>query len=187
MIYYIPTVFTVVFIKTSSSICLSLWKDQAVTCDWSGISKGRSAWQRPSQPNQMDNLTHKGDCGGPSRPCPHPSIYFSDNFDLKHIIKIWISLCCVTFRLLLSKHCLRDGSRKRIKSVQPVIHLSVISSLQQYSTMFCAHSKCVRGLFGKSKKNKAYSPALTGVFFIEVSLQICPRSEAPKAKKLYLQ
>lgn len=45
-----------------------------------------------------------------------------------------------------------SSSEERIKRVKPVMHLFVISGLKQYSTVFCTHGECVRGLLKERKK-----------------------------------
>lgn len=45
-----------------------------------------------------------------------------------------------------------SSSEERIKRIQPVMHLFVISGLKQYSTVFCAHGECVGGLLKEPKK-----------------------------------
>lgn len=50
-----------------------------------------------------------------------------------------------------------SSSKERVKSIQPVMHVFVICGLKQYSTMFCAHSKCVWGLWKEPRKLNAAS------------------------------
>lgn len=53
-------------------------------------------------------------------------------------------------RHFLALFCVPDGaSKERVKCIQPVMHLFVITGLQEYPTMLCAHGKCV----GRLQKN----------------------------------
>lgn len=45
-----------------------------------------------------------------------------------------------------------SSSEERIKRIQPVMHLFVISGLKQYSTVFCTHGECVGGLLKEPKE-----------------------------------
>lgn len=38
------------------------------------------------------------------------------------------------------------SSKQRVKGIQPVMHLLVITGLKEYPTMLCAYRKCVGGL-----------------------------------------
>lgn len=49
------------------------------------------------------------------------------------------------------------SSEERIKCIQPVMHLFVIGSLKQYSTVFRTHSKCIWGLSTEPKKKAYYT------------------------------
>lgn len=65
-----------------------------------------------------------------------------------------------------------SSSEERIKRIQPIMHLFVISGLKQYSTMFCTHGECVRGLLKEWRKKRitsflrffTYNRAWGGIF-----------------------
>lgn len=81
-----------------------------------------------------------------------------DNFDLRHGRENGFRLKSrLADRRSLSPSELPDSSsEERVKRVQPVVHLFVVSGLKQYPAMLCTHGERVWGLLSE---NKAYYSA----------------------------